>query len=53
MRFEESWRQHAIARHTVLVSSATNLGMRVRAAKRLRQREEEMRRLKHLAASNV
>lgn len=47
---QELCRQHGISRHTFYVWRRKFGGMSVSEAKRLRQLEEENRRLKHLVA---
>lgn len=50
MKVQEVCRQHGISRHTFYVWRSKYSGLTVNEAKRLRQLEEENRRLKHLVA---
>lgn len=50
VKVQEVCRQHGISRHTFYVWRSKYGGLTVDEAKRLRQLEEENRRLKHLVA---
>lgn len=50
VKVQEVCRQHGISRHTFYVWRSKYGGLSVGEAKRLRQLEEENRRLKHLVA---
>lgn len=50
LKVQEVCRQHGISRHTFYTWRSKYAGMTVSEAKRLRQLEDENRRLKHLVA---